>query len=72
MFELGKKKFCPPEWEAFIEDDGDMWQVSLCQYGVQVAGVSVPDPGDGSGLDYARKIAREWETGGVWGGARPI
>lgn len=62
MLDLSKKKFTPPEWEAFIEDEGDGWQVSLCQFGVQVAGVCVPDSGDGSGFEYAKKIAAEWQS----------
>lgn len=72
MLELGKKRFNPPEWEAFIEDEGDYWDVSLCQYGVQVAGVCVPDPGDGSAFEYAKKIAVEWQSNGGMGAKRPI
>lgn len=69
---LGKQKFNPPEFEAFIEDEGDGWQVALCQYGRQVAGVCVPDPGDGSAFEIAKRVAREWQSGGGWGGGRPI
>lgn len=72
MFELGKKQFNPPEWEAFIEDEGDGWQVALFQYGRQVAGVCVPDPGDGSSFEYAQRIANEWKTGGGMGAQLPI
>jgi hypothetical protein len=60
MFDLRKKKFVPPEFEAFVEDEGDGWQVSLIAHGVQVGGAVFPDDGTGAAFDLAKQVADDW------------
>lgn len=56
-----------------IQDDGDAIQVALLEDGQQVGGAYFPDDGSGEAFQDALELAQAWEqTGGVWGGVRPI
>lgn len=73
MLPFAKKKFCPPEFEAFIDDEGDGFQVRLLQNGVQVGGALFPDDGTGTAFDLAKTVADDWVKGkGGMGAQRPI
>jgi hypothetical protein len=62
MFHLAKLKFNPPKREAFIEDEGDSFQVSLLEDGEQVGGCYLPDDGHGGAFQMAQQIASDWLT----------
>lgn len=55
-----------------IEDDGDGFQVALYQDGIQLGGAFFPDDGTGEAFQDALEVAQAWESGGAWGGVRPI
>lgn len=55
-----------------IEDDGDAIQVALFEDGLQMGGAYFPDDGTGEAFQDALEVAQAWESGGVWGGVRPI
>lgn len=57
---LGKKQWNPPEREAFIEDDGESFQIMLIEDGVQVGGCFLPDDGAGEAFELAQGIASDW------------
>jgi len=57
---LGKLKFNPPKREAFIEDEGDSFQVALFEDGEQVGGCHLPDDGHGGAFELAQQIASDW------------
>lgn len=59
---LGKKQWNPPAREAYIEDEGDAFQVLLFEGSVQVGGCYLPDGGSGDGFDLAKQIASDWMT----------
>lgn len=59
---LGKKQFTPPKREAFIEDEGDAFQVLLFEEGRQLGACYLPDDGDGDSLDLAKQIVSDWLT----------
>lgn len=59
---LGKLKFNPPKREAFIEDEGDSFQVSLYEDGKQVGGCHLPDDGHGGAFELAQQIKSDWLT----------
>lgn len=71
MIDIRKKQFNPPKFEAFVEDDGDSFQVALFQEGVQVGNAMFPDDGDGSAFQAAQALADTWKSGGGWGGVPP-
>lgn len=72
MLPFSKKKFSPPRFEAFIEDEGDGFQVSLIEGGVQVGGAVFPDDGSGAAFDLAKMLADDWIANGGMGAQRPI
>lgn len=59
---LGKRQWNPPKREAFIEDEGDAFQVSLLEDGRQIGGCYLPDDGDGDAFEVAKQIASDWLT----------
>jgi len=59
---LGKKQFTPPKREAFIEDDGDAFQVMLFEDGLQLGACYLPDDGDGETFELAQQIVSDWLT----------
>ena len=62
MFNLNKKRWTPPVREAFVEDDGDSFQVLLYEDGAQVGGCYLPDDGTGEAFCLAQSIASDWLT----------
>lgn len=62
MINLHKKRWNPPQREAFIEDEGDAFQVMLMDDGRQVGGCFLPDDGSGEAFELARQIAQDWLT----------
>lgn len=73
MLPFAKKKFSPPQYEAFIEDEGDEFQVRLMFGGVQVGGAVFPDDGHGEAFELAKVIADDWvKNNGGMGAQRPI
>lgn len=62
MFNLRKRQWLPPAREAFIEDEGDAFQVMLFEGGDQIGCCFIPDDGTGSGFDLAQSIASDWLT----------
>lgn len=60
MFDLHKKHWNPPAREAFIEDEGDGFQILLLDGGHQVGGCFLPDDGSGGAFEIAQGIASDW------------
>lgn len=57
---LGKHKFVPPKREAYIEDEGDAFQVLLFEDGRQCGACYLPDEGDGSSFEFATQVCNDW------------
>lgn len=57
---IGKQRWNPPQREAYIEDEGDAFGVSLLEDGIQVGGAFFPDDGDGTAYDQAAEVAQAW------------
>lgn len=46
--------------DFLIEDEGDAFQVSLMEGGVQVGGALFPDDGTGAAFLLAQEVAMSW------------